>query len=81
MDFGLLYENDKGEYVVLKGVHMADILLASLVSLLVCVNTYWVPIALLRQNKPFPLLYLGHAQIITYATVYCHFRIMLLNYL
>ena len=41
-----------------------DILLASLVYLLVYVSTHWVPIALLRQNKPFPLLYLGHAQII-----------------
>ena len=30
---------------------------------LVYVSTYYVPIALLRQNKPFPLLYLGHAQI------------------
>ena len=38
-----------------------DILLASLVY----VSTHWVPIALLRQNKPFPLLYLGHAQIIS----------------
>ena len=27
-------------------------------------STDCVPIALLRQNKPFPLLYLGHAQII-----------------
>ena len=42
-----------------------DILLASLVYLLVYVSTHWVPIALLRQNKPFPLLYLGHAQIIS----------------
>ena len=31
MDFGLLYENDKGEYVVLNDVLMADISLASLV--------------------------------------------------
>ena len=30
---------------------------------LVYVSTYYVPIALLRQNKPFPLLNLGHAQI------------------
>ena len=64
MDFGLLYENDKGEYVVLNDVRMADIRLASFVYLLVYVSTYCVPIALLRQNKPFPLLYLGHAQII-----------------
>ena len=28
MDFGLLYENDKGEYVVLNDVRMADIRLA-----------------------------------------------------
>ena len=49
MDFGLLYENDKGGYVVLNGVRMADIRLASLVY----VSTYCVPIALLRQNKPF----------------------------
>ena len=45
-------------------VCMADIRLASLVYLLVYVSTYCVPIALLRQNKPFPLLYLGHTQII-----------------
>ena len=64
MDFGLLYENDK-EYVVLNGVRIADIRLASLVDLLLYVNTYCVPIALLRQNKPFTLLYLGHAQIIS----------------
>ena len=32
---------------------------------LVYVSTYCVPIAYLRQNKPFPLLYLGHAQIIS----------------
>ena len=63
MDFGLLYENEKGEYVVLNDVRMADIRLASLVYLLVYVSTYCVPIAFLRQNKPFPLLYLGHAQI------------------
>ena len=31
-DFGLLYENDKGEYVVLNGVRMADNRLASLVT-------------------------------------------------
>ena len=30
MDFGLLYENDDGEYVVLNDVRMADIRLASL---------------------------------------------------
>ena len=63
MDFGLLYQNDKGEYVVLNDVRMADIRLVSLVYLLVYVSTYWVPIALLRQNKPFPLLCLGQAQI------------------
>ena len=65
MDFGLLYENDKGEYVVLNHVRMADIRLASLVYLLVFVSTCCVPIALLRQNKPFRLLYLGHAQIMS----------------
>ena len=63
MDFGLLCENDKGEYVVLNDVHIAYIRLASLVYLLVYVSTYCVPIAHLCQNKPFPLLYLGHAQI------------------
>ena len=66
MDFGLLYENNKRKYVVLNGVCMADIRLASLVYLLVNVGTYCVPIAFLRQNKPFPLLYLGHAQIISF---------------
>ena len=68
MNFGLPYENDKGKYVVLNDVRMADIRLASLVYLLVYVSTYCVPIALLRQNKPFPLLYLGHAQIIIMCT-------------
>ena len=63
MDFGLLCENDKGEYVVLNDVRMAYIRLASLVYLLVYVSMYCLPIAHLRQNKPFPLLYLGHAQI------------------
>ena len=33
MDFGLLYENDEGEYVLLNDVCMADIRLASLVYL------------------------------------------------
>ena len=33
MDFGLLYENDEGEYVVLNDVRKADIRLASLVKL------------------------------------------------
>ena len=65
MDFGLLYENDTGEYVVLNDVRIADIRLASLVHLFVYVSTNCVPIAHLRQNKPFPLLYLGHAQIIS----------------
>ena len=63
MDFGLLYENDTGEYVVLDDVRIADICLASLVYLFVYVSTNCVPIAHLRQNKPFPLLYLGDAQI------------------
>ena len=45
IDFGLLYENDKGEYVVLNDVCMADIRLSSLVYLLVYVSTYCVPIA------------------------------------
>ena len=53
---------------MLNDVHMADIRLASLVYLLVYVSTYRVPIALLRQNKPSPLLYLGHAQITTKKT-------------
>ena len=56
----LLYENDKGEHVVLNDVRMAYIRLASLVY----VRTYYVPIAILRQNKPFRLPYLTHAQII-----------------
>ena len=64
MDFGLLYESDKGEYEVLNDVRMTDIHLASLVYLLVYISTYCVPIALLHQNEPFSLLYLGHAQII-----------------
>ena len=67
IDFGLLCVNDKGEYLVLNDVRMAEIRLASLVYLLVYVSTYCVAIALLRQSKPFPLLYLGHlghAQII-----------------
>ena len=52
------------KYVVLNDVRIADICLASLVYLFVYVNTNCVPIAHLRQNKPFPLVYLGHAQII-----------------
>ena len=48
MDFGLLYGNDKGEYVVLNDVRMTDIRLASLVYLLVYISTYCVPVALLR---------------------------------
>ena len=69
MDFGLLCENDKGEYVVLNDARLAYIHLASLVN----VSTYCVPIAHLRQNKPFPLLYSGHTQVTsgqvhTYAT-------------
>ena len=42
--FWLLYENNKGEYVVLNNVRMADIRLASLVY----VSTYCVLIALFR---------------------------------
>ena len=38
--------------------------LLHLFTCLVYVSTYCVPIAHLRQSKPFPLLYLGHAQII-----------------
>ena len=63
MDFGLLYENDKGEYVVLNDVRTVDSRLVLLVYLLVYVSTYYVPIVLLRQYKSFRLLYLGHAQI------------------
>ena len=51
MDFGLLYENDAGEYVVLNDVRIADIRLASLVYLFVYVSTNCVPIAHLRQNE------------------------------
>ena len=54
MDFGLLYENDKGEYVVLNDVRIADIRLALLGYLLVYVSTYCVPIALLRQSTGSP---------------------------
>ena len=39
MDFGLLYVNDKGEYVVLNDVRKADFRIASLVY----VSTYCVP--------------------------------------
>ena len=53
MDFGLLYKNDEGEYVLLNDVRMADIRLASLVY----VSTYCLPISLLLQTKPFRLLY------------------------
>ena len=53
MDFGLLYENDKGEYVVLNDVRTVDSRLVLLVYLLVYVSTYCVPITLFRQNKPF----------------------------
>ena len=52
MDFGLLYKNDEGEYVVLNDVRMADIRLASprLFTGLVYISTYCVPIALLRRT-------------------------------
>ena len=63
MDFGLLYENDKGEYVVLNDVRTVDSRLALLVYLLVYVSTYYVPIVLLCQYKPFRLLFLGRARI------------------
>ena len=69
MDFGALYENDKGKYVVLNDVRMADILLAALVYLLVYFSTYCVPNALLRQNKPLPLIYLGNVQIIMFCLI------------
>ena len=69
MDFGLLFENDKGEYVVLNDVRMAYIRLSSVVYLLVYVSTYCVPIARLCQNKPFPLLCLGHTQIIIHQRI------------
>ena len=48
---------------MLNDVRIIDIRLASLVYLFVYVSTNCVPIAHLRRNKPFPLLYLGHTQI------------------
>ena len=40
---------------------------------LVYVSTYCVPIVTLRQNKPFRLLYLGHAQIMKgYRNLQCN---------
>ena len=53
MGFGLLYENDKGEYVVLNDVRMADIRLASRAYLFVYVSAYCVPIALLVKTSRF----------------------------
>ena len=48
---------------LIQDVSVANIRLASLVYFsLVYVSTYCVPIAHLRQNKPFRLHYLGHAQ-------------------
>ena len=47
---------------MLNDVCMADIRLSSLVYLLVYVSTYCVPIA---SKQAVPLLYFGHAQIIT----------------
>ena len=47
-------------FYLVQDVRVPDIRFASLVYL-PCLR---VPIAHLRQNKPFPLLYLGHAQII-----------------
>ena len=55
MDFGLLYENDEGEYMGLNDVCVADIRLASLVY----VSKYCVPIELLRQNKPISITLFG----------------------
>ena len=53
MDFGLLYENDKGEYVVLNDVRKADIHIASLVYLLVYVSTYCVPTGFCVKTSRF----------------------------
>ena len=54
MDFGLLYENDKGEYVVLNDVRMADIRLASLtLARIACLLHICV------KTRRFALLYLG----------------------
>ena len=49
---------------MLNDIRMVDICLASLIYLLVYVSTYCVPVTHFRQNKPFRLLYFGHAQII-----------------
>ena len=60
MDFGLLYENDQGEYVVLNDVRIADNLpgLACLLTLftLACIAC---PLHICDKINKFPLLYLG----------------------
>ena len=47
---------------------------------LVYVSTYCAPIAHLRQNKPFPLLYLGHAQIIMIYSFTRYFSSFLMSF-
>ena len=60
MDFGLLYENDQGEYVVLHDVHMADIRLASLVYFALFTLAYIACLLhICVQINKFALLYLG----------------------
>ena len=64
MDSGLLYENDEEECVLWMRSAWQTLASLCLFTCIVYVSKYWVPIALLRQNKPIWLLYLGHAQII-----------------
>ena len=68
MDFGLLYENDQGEYVVLNDVRMADIPLASLVYL-PCLPYHVLRAYCTFASKETSLHYSiwGPAQIITFA--------------
>ena len=55
MDFGLLYENDKGECVLLNDVRMADIRHSSLVYF----STYYVPIALFASKQAVSITLFG----------------------
>ena len=64
MDSGLLYENDEEECVLWMRSAWQTLASLCLFTCIVYVSKYWVPIALLRKNKPIWLLYLGHAQII-----------------
>ena len=58
IDFGLLYENDKGEYVMLNDVRMADIRFACLLALFTLARIACL-LHICDKTSRFALLYLG----------------------